>query len=206
MGSLARAFAHRGIAIVACGAIGCALDAQGAAPPGDDLFEAGVAPRVDAAQPAMLGITQDAGDDVAVNESAGVDAATSTDDSAVAPVDAGPSAMDGGGGCDQDGDGHKAMGPTCAGDDCCDIDANARPGQTLYYSSADGCGSFDYDCNGKVDEQYAAVSCSLGFFTCSGDGFATPVPACGATGTYDSCNFGVFTCNQQGAARVQGCH
>lgn len=33
--------------------------------------------------------------------------------------------------------------------DCCDSDANAHPGQTAYFTTADACGSFDYNCDGQ---------------------------------------------------------
>jgi hypothetical protein len=36
------------------------------------------------------------------------------------------------------------------GGDCCDSDANAVPGQTKYFTSADGCGSWDYNCDGTI--------------------------------------------------------
>lgn len=32
--------------------------------------------------------------------------------------------------------------------DCCDADSSAKPGQTVYYVAANGCGNFDYDCDG----------------------------------------------------------
>ena len=64
--------------------------------------------------------------------------------------------------CDEDGDGHYSttLSSSCPsgrqssnkGDDCCDSDANAYPGQTDYFDSADACGSFDYDCNGTEDK------------------------------------------------------
>jgi hypothetical protein len=31
--------------------------------------------------------------------------------------------------------------------DCCDSDTNAHPGQTSYFTTADACGSFDYNCD-----------------------------------------------------------
>lgn len=36
--------------------------------------------------------------------------------------------------------------------DCCDADAKAHPGQTAWFTVVDGCGSFDYNCDG-VDTQ-----------------------------------------------------
>ena len=61
-----------------------------------------------------------------------------------------------------------------AGTDCYDSNANANPGQTLYFTTHRGDGSFDYNCNSSPDKQgttclsanncYAEGSCSL----CSG--------------------------------------
>ena len=55
---------------------------------------------------------------------------------------------------DDDGDGYGecpncgiAAGCTYDGDDCCDTDANAKPGQTSYFTSTNACGSWDYNCN-----------------------------------------------------------
>jgi Stigma-specific protein, Stig1 len=33
--------------------------------------------------------------------------------------------------------------------DCCDSDGSAHPGQTSYFTTADGCGSYDYNCDGN---------------------------------------------------------
>ena len=52
------------------------------------------------------------------------------------------------------------------GGDCCDSDANAVPGQTKYFTSADACGSWDYNCDGTIQGSagglitYAAVPAS----------------------------------------------
>lgn len=42
-------------------------------------------------------------------------------------------------------------GYVAQGDDCCDSDANAFPGQSMYFHTTDACGGWDYDCNGTVD-------------------------------------------------------
>jgi hypothetical protein len=34
--------------------------------------------------------------------------------------------------------------------DCCDTDANAHPGQSAYFTTADACGSFDYNCDSQA--------------------------------------------------------
>ena len=101
--------------------------------------------------------------------------------------------------------------------DCCDADANAKPGQTAYFTAPNACGTFDYDCNGGSEAQYKAgftgctfssiceenglgEPCSMG--GTPGWGTAAPdsqkrnkafmttsaVPVCGAAGTFvNSC-------------------
>ena len=50
------------------------------------------------------------------------------------------------------------------GGDCCDTDANAKPGQTSYFTSTNACGSWDYDCDSSISKSSAscgyAASCS----------------------------------------------
>ena len=54
----------------------------------------------------------------------------------------------------------RPAGYVAVGGDCCDYDKNAHPGiaANLYYSTADGCGNFDYDCDGLADKQQHATS------------------------------------------------
>ncbi len=73
--------------------------------------------------------------------------------------------------CEADHDGYKSMAVGCNGNDCCDTDANAHPGVTAYFTAPDACGSFDYNCNGKVDAEYATN------VTCSGNGPSPAAPA-----------------------------
>ena len=67
------------------------------------------------------------------------------------------------------------------GGDCCDSDASAFPGQTKYFTSADACGSWDYNCDGTIQgSESGAVT------------YATiPASECGTnvqgTGCGDSC-------------------
>jgi hypothetical protein len=107
--------------------------------------------------------------------------------------------------CDLDQDGYKAMGGSCGGNDCCDYDSRANPGDTSFYAAADACGSFDYDCNGKDDPEYGRVNCTLGFFVCNGDGFDQTIPACGVAATFDTCNDAVVTCTTSQSQAPQGC-
>lgn len=46
------------------------------------------------------------------------------------------------------------------GGDCCDTDNQAFPGQIRYFTGRNRCGSFDYNCNSKVDHEYKPCSCS----------------------------------------------
>jgi hypothetical protein len=111
-------------------------------------------------------------------------------------------------GCDEDGDGYLAMGTACGGTDCCDQDAHVHPGQTSYFTMPGACGGYDYDCDGKESPEYGAASCQWSGFSCSGDGFAPPVPGCGDNGTFTSCSvpwYDVFSCSSSNAQQAQGC-
>lgn len=63
---------------------------------------------------------------------------------------------------DADGDGYGGLairrcgespppGHVLRGGDCCDADAQAHPGVSLYQPSPNACGSFDWDCSGAVE-------------------------------------------------------
>lgn len=187
-----------GIAPAACG-----LDVQGleAADGGRDELDAASGLDAAGAQSFDAAVTLDGSKAPPMGHGHGDDASEDAAEDALS-LDA---AGEAGGSCDQDGDGHLAAGGTCHGDDCCDTDAQAHPGQTSFFEQPDHCGSFDYDCDGKLTPQYGAVSCSWYGFGCSGDGFQSPTPSCGAAGTYDTCNLGFFTCNTSNTTRVQGC-
>ena len=110
--------------------------------------------------------------------------------------------------CDNDGDGHYTTTTysSCkgssrvspAGDDCCDSDNRAYPGETTYYSSTNNCGSWDYDCSGTTNKSgctVRSVSASDGY-TCYWDGCITSRGAC-----YCDCTEGASTelnCGQSG--------
>jgi hypothetical protein len=73
---------------------------------------------------------------------------------------------------DDDGDGFGASatvfrrcgppGPGFAGNanDCCDVDDLTRPGQTAFLDRDDGCGRFDYNCNGVIEFFPPVASCA----------------------------------------------
>lgn len=71
-------------------------------------------------------------------------------------------------------------------DDCYDSNANVYPGQTSYFATDRGDGSFDYDCNGANDVQWGqTTSCVCDKWGCSsGTGWDGSVPACGVTATW----------------------
>ena len=110
--------------------------------------------------------------------------------------------------------------------DCCDSDAKAKPGQSAYFTTANGCGSFDYDCSGGSDAQFSKAftgctftslceqtglgePCNLG----GSPGWGTPapdsrnrnkafittseVPACGASGTFVNGCGAVSNCGKE---------
>ena len=105
--------------------------------------------------------------------------------------------------CDRDGDGHRAATPQCGGDDCCDDDGRAYPGEEAYITSPDACGSFDYDCNETIEPQYPVAVCHVAFLSCAGDGFAAQT-ACGETAPYETCA-AAFTCAGVSSTNTQGC-
>lgn len=139
------------------------------------------------------------------DEGGGGDSAMSTDSGH--PVDA---SGDGAVNCDKDSDGHKAMGAPCNGDDCCDIDFNAKPGQTMFFPTADFCGSFDYNCNGKDDPGMAInITCGgTGLTGCSGGSAFQGNPACGTMGQFCTCmGSGALACTPQSCNSVtQSCN
>ncbi|MFZ2414882.1 MAG: hypothetical protein WAW33_02725 [Minisyncoccia bacterium] len=70
------------------------------------------------------------------------------------------------------------------GSDCYDTSASVNPGVTNYYTTNRGDGSFDYNCSGTEEKRYNCISTVSG---CGGSitgitGWATSIPACGATG------------------------
>jgi hypothetical protein len=67
--------------------------------------------------------------------------------------------------------------------DCYDQNAEARPGQTEYFTVHRGDGSFDYNCNGQEEKQYPSVTTERCRSICSNftPGWETSVPSCGAS-------------------------
>jgi hypothetical protein len=191
----------------------CALDlgGLGAALP-DEAGSSAVVPEAAAADQSVVqpdGVEAGGDEGVAPDaEGAGGETSTSTMD-AVAPSDAAEDSPTGPAtGCDDDGDGYLAVGAMCGGNDCCDQDAHVHPGQKSYFTGPGACGGFDYDCDGKETPEYGAVDCQWSTFSCSGDGFAAPVPGCGVFGTYSSCSipwYDVLSCTTSNAQQAQAC-
>jgi hypothetical protein len=148
---------------------------------------------------------------------------TGTDTGAVdSPVDVLDDAADSGGDardatgdapivCDVDMDTYKAEGAVCGGNDCCDTDNQAHPGQTSYFTAPDKCGSFDYNCSGSNEPQYPGnLKCGgTGATGCTGgSAFIGAAPSCGMTGLYGTCvPNGLLACQQGNEVSLpQGCH
>jgi hypothetical protein len=113
-------------------------------------------------------------------------------------------------GCDADHDGHEAEG-TCGGDDCDDTDANVFAKQTEYFKTRQENVGFDYNCDGKLEqEQSAPVICmGVNLTNCpTGEGFLGSLPSCGETGRWGTCLKGTLTCSEQVSdeAKVMRCH
>ncbi len=112
----------------------------------------------------------DAASDVSTSGDSPTDAASQ--DSAAMP-DAGCVSP-----CDCDNDTYMAM--SCGGNDCCDTDPNAHPGQTSFFPSEDDCHSYDYNCDTMQEMEWGAFSCAPGVTGCTPtSGFVGGVPGCG---------------------------
>lgn len=82
--------------------------------------------------------------------------------------------------------------------DCYDSNANAKPGQTTYYTTHRGDGSFDYNCDSTITNQY--------IYCCDyGDPCVNCVPACGVSKRcYSAGPYG--QCVETGSYITQACH
>lgn len=116
---------------------------------------------------------------------------------------------------DADGDGYGGATPVMACEapanavsdhtDCDDVNKDAHPGQSGWFTTPRADGSYDYDCDGASLPQYVAAQCTVSNVaagTCSGPaGFSgSPWPACGKYGTF-------ITCDQEActSSAGQGC-
>ena len=189
------------IAVSACAAVACGLDTSGLG---------------EIARPDASSTTKGSPIDASVSPTSVADGAAppgvGTDDAAFEDVeqpdvhilDPDAAFPDSGDECDLDEDGYRSSSAECGGTDCCDFDSRAYPAEPKYYGTADACGSFDYDCNGKDDLEFPVVNCQYGL-PCGGSGFDKAPPACGASATFDTCNFALFFCAQAQSTVTEDC-
>ena len=127
-----------------------------------------------------------------------------------APADVVDAAVDAPIDCDVDKDTFTATGAPCGGNDCCDTDNLAHPGQTTFFTAVDQCGSFDYDCNGALDPEYPInLKCGgTGLTGCTGGSAFIGDPGCGNQGLYGTCvPNGALACQAGNEMSVrQGCN
>ncbi len=140
----------------------------------------------------------DAGDDAGVSDAAA--------DGGPTPEAGGGDAGDGGPDpCDRDQDGHRANTQACGGDDCNDNDARIHPGAGFVHDVPDAALLGDWNCDGTVDKEYPAVSCSQISTNCgSAMGFVID-PGCGETGAFVQCTGTIACTGADAGTRVQGC-
>ena len=187
------------LALFASSLAACALQTTGLGPRDDGDTDAGASGAVDASAESS------SSSDASTSDAATWSADAVAPDTSTTTPDASSSADAGDGGpCDKDNDGHRDVGNVCLGDDCCDVDSLVHPGQTDFFATRNACGTFDYDCNGSESVERGNVNCKLGFFACSGDGFAATT-ACGVTATYTSCGWAGFSCSHNDDMRAQRC-
>jgi hypothetical protein len=128
---------------------------------------------------------------------------------------------------DADGDGYRTSGThtsaslSCSGAhdgratdgrDCCDLDDRAHPGQTAWFTTANHCGSFNYDCASGIDFRYSTAigSCSTSWSgsspSCSvSGGWLGSAPTCGSWGDYVTGCGSAPTCAETTTRRQQSC-
>ena len=130
---------------------------------------------------------------------------------------------------DADGDGYGSSSSQClcepeastgydasVAGDCFDYNIDARPGQTAYFTSDRGDGSFDYNCNGSIQKYYSingscgweGVTCDITVGWHGGDPgcgnsrkYLTNHDQCSADWPWESCEVESDT-----PSRTQSCH
>jgi hypothetical protein len=85
------------------------------------------------------------------------------------------------------------------GDDCYDTNPNAKPGQTAYFTTDRGDGSFDYNCDAAKEYQYGNVN----GLTC-GDCGIQITSICYSCGTFSGVNTYGFGCNSTNKCQLGG--
>lgn len=99
--------------------------------------------------------------------------------------------------------------------DCCDKDGRVYPGQSSFFSSKSACGSYDFNCDSVINQQFPDMGKCSGWPSCPGslrqgwDPFSvSSVPVCGGGGAFiTDCNNGTFSCDKELAdpPKTQGC-
>lgn len=119
---------------------------------------------------------------------------------------------------DQDGDGfgdrsqtttscHRPDGFVMSDSDCCDRDERAFPDQTIAYDQPNGCGGYDYDCDGRASPSGTRrAACSWPTCGVEGTGWLTTPTSCGSPGVYvDVCRAEDFDCTTATSKRRLSC-
>lgn len=92
--------------------------------------------------------------------------------------------------------------------DCYDANSNAKPGQTSYFTSHRGDGSFDYNCDGTEEKQYTFVSTLSGTVCWGGCDSVMPTGEGGLwnAGAMENCGDEAFLqlCNSYGTTGCAG--
>jgi hypothetical protein len=91
--------------------------------------------------------------------------------------------------------------------DCYDGNPDAHPGQTAFFATARGDGSYDYDCSGDETRRFPRTQqyCLCTDFACSIDeGWIATVPGCGAEGSW-ALPAGGLICEPIPEGRTQAC-
>ncbi|MDQ3030973.1 MAG: MopE-related protein [Myxococcota bacterium] len=109
-----------------------------------------------------------------------------------------------------------SVAPGSATTDCSDVSASARPGQTSWFTtsfSGSTGASYDYNCNGSPERQYATrprdpTPCTVSRIGCIGTIFWDEVlaPACGSTATRSFCVSRLGSCIRATAENTVACH
>ncbi|MBW2261160.1 MAG: hypothetical protein JRG91_04235 [Deltaproteobacteria bacterium] len=89
-------------------------------------------------------------------------------------------------------------------DDCYDANGEAHPGQTLFFTTNRGDGSFDYDCDSVATMQFTQET-ACDWTRCSGEGWSEGIPECGVSANWRRCDWWVVWCDVVNTARTQAC-
>ena len=93
--------------------------------------------------------------------------------------------------------------------DCYDLNGDARPGQTAWFSNHRGDSNFDYDCdiNGTETKRYNGSGSCGGWPGCStNNGWNSGNPSCGSSGQWvTGCSLDWFSCDKDTQTHTQEC-